>query len=408
VSRLFTCIVVVALAAGAAGPVPPSVQCLRIGEGTETGRLVAVHDGMLALEQDAATTERPLDGFRELVFGPVAEPALPPPLTVWTPAGRRLAVRRFEAPVGQGTASLVGYGWHAEGLPLSSLRAIAARSVLQGAPEERAAFEEARAHPPEGQDLLTAARSGRRQTVSCVVEGFNADGVELTAADRRRSLPWDDVEWLVLSPTPGPDTRPAHLALLTDGTAIALDSFELADGVLSGVRGDAHWTVEAKRLARIRLASEAYRYLSDLEPAKVITTPLLDVVWAPRLDAAVTGSPLRLGGVTYPKGIGMHVRTEMEFALDGGYSRLYALVGVDDAAGKLGAVVFRVVADGRTAFESPPQHGGDAPLRVSVDITGATRVTLAAEAADPAALSGQFADWADARVVAEAQAGPGE
>jgi len=405
---LLACIAAAALASGAPGPAPLPVECLRVGEGVEVGRLVSVRHGMLALQQDAGVVERPLDGFRRLIFAATSEPPLPPPLTVWTADGRRLAVRRFETGGEAGGLAAVGYGWQAEGLALSSLRAIASRGVLRGAPEERAAFEEAMADPPAGSDLLMASRDGQRRLVSCVVEGLNADGVELTAAGRRRSLGWDAVEWLVLSPTAGAQAARAHLVMLTDGTAIALDAFELADGRLSGTGGGARWSVETKRLARVRVAYDAYRYLSDLEPARVAATPLLDVVWAPRMDAAVTGSPLRLGGTTYAKGIGMHARTEMEFALDGSYSRLHAVVGVDDEAGELGAVVLRVLADGRVVFESEPQHGGDLPLPVSVDIEGATRVTLVAESARPAALSGQFADWADVRVVREAPAETGE
>ena len=187
--------------------------------------------------------------------------------------------------------------------------------------------------------------------------------------------------------------------MLTDGTGIALESFELAHGRPSGVEGAARWSVEAKRLARIRVGSDACRYLSDLEPQSVVTTPLLDVVWPPRLDAAVTGSPLRLGGTTYAKGIGMHVRTEMTFALDGGYSRFLAVAGVDDAAGGLGAVVLRVVADGRTVFDSGERRGGQPPLPVSVEVGGVRRLALVADTAEAAALSGQFADWAEARLI---------
>jgi len=399
VHRVLTYLAMSVLAAAPSEAPAPLVQCLRIGEGAEAGRLLAVRGGVLALQQQHGTAELPLDGFRELVFAPVSEPPLPPPFTAWTTDGRRLAVRRFASAPQAGTVGLVGYGWRAEGVPLGSLRAVAARSVLRGDAERREAFEQARDAPPAGEDLLTAARDGRRRLVPCVVEGLGPDGVVLSVADRRRTLDWGAVEWLVLSPTPGGPGGRRHFVMLTDGTGIALESFELADGRLSGVEGAAGWSVEAKRLARIRVGSDAYRYLSDLEPQSVVTTPLLDVVWPPRLDAAVTGSPLCLGGTTYAKGIGMHVRTEMTFALDGGYARFLAVAGVDDAADGLGAVVLRVVADGRTVFDSGERRGGQPALPVSVDVGGVRRLALVADTAGAAALSGQFADWAEARLI---------
>jgi hypothetical protein len=123
------------------------------------------------------------------------------------------------------------------------------------------------------------------------------------------------------------------------------------------------------------------------------------------LDRAAGGGPLVLAGRTYQKGIGMDARTEMTFALDGAYSRFYAMVGVDaGAAGESGAaaigkVVFRVLADGRQVYESVPLTAADAPRQVSLDARGIRLVTLVADFGSDVAAAGNFADWAEARVV---------
>ncbi|NLW49384.1 MAG: hypothetical protein GXY85_00890 [Candidatus Brocadiaceae bacterium] len=389
------------IAASAAAAATPPVECRRVAWGAESGLLVSVDAGTVVLLQDGRRTSHPLDAFRDLVLAPVSEPPLPPPLTVWTAGGHRLAVRRVRTePAPGGALTLLGYGWRAEGMPLGSLRGLATRAALQAPAEDRRAFEAAMADPPTGHDLLRAERGPHGQVLACTVEALGEDGVELTiGGGRRRSLGWDAVGWIVLGPVGDRAPAPVHRVLLADGTAVPLDAFELRGGRLSGLGAGARWTIEAARLARVRVASERHRCLSDLQPARVATTPLLDVVWPPRFDASVAGPPLRMGGEAFSTGIGMHVRTEMEFAPDGDYTHLCALVGVDDAAGASGAVVFRVEADGRAVFRSDALHGGDAPIAVTADIAGARRVTLIAESADPTALSGQFADWAEARFV---------
>ncbi|MHC4592921.1 MAG: NPCBM/NEW2 domain-containing protein [Planctomycetota bacterium] len=178
-----------------------------------------------------------------------------------------------------------------------------------------------------------------------------------------------------------------------------MDSFELADGALTGKSGKMQYLINSGAVRRLRVRSDAYRYLSDLQPAHVSSRPFVDVVWPPRLDRAVSGGPLTLGGKTYPKGIGMHVRTEMTFALGGAYSQFHAVVGVDDSAGQLGQVVFRVQADGEVIYESDPMSGGDAPQVLALDVMAAQMLTVAADFGDPLIGSGNFADWADARVV---------
>jgi len=147
------------------------------------------------------------------------------------------------------------------------------------------------------------------------------------------------------------------------------------------------------------VASDAYVYMSDLEPESVELEPFLDVVWKPGFDRNAAGTSLAIDGRTYRKGIGMHARTKMAFALDGRYSRLYATIGIDDAAGALGSVVFRVLADGRPLFQSDPVGGGDPARSLALDVAGARRLTLVADFGGSVVASGNLADWAEARLV---------
>jgi len=300
------------------------------------------------------------------------------------------------------TLRLAGEGWELTSVPLDSIRAVATRGfMLRASEQERAELEALRKAPPTGQDRVMVTKSGRRQAIDCTVERIGDEGADIALEGRRLPIRWEGVEWIVLAQAepPARDPANAHRIELRDGTTLAVDSFELAGGRLEGKRGSARCRVEAGQLSRMRLAPRSYRYLSDVQPEGVETQPFIDVVWPPRLDRAVTGGPLALDGKEYPKGIGMHARTAMTFAVDGRFSRFYARVGVDDAAGRHGCVRFRIFRDGETAWESEPMSGAEPAQEVAVEIGGARRLTLAADFGSPVEAGGNLADWAEARVV---------
>ena len=58
---------------------------------------------------------------------------------------------------------------------------------------------------------------------------------------------------------------------------------------------------------------------------------------------------------------------------------------------------FRVLVDGQEKFASPILRGGDPPVPVSVDLTGAKKLELVVDYADRADVL-DHADWLDARI----------
>jgi hypothetical protein len=272
--------------------------------------------------------------------------------------------------------------------------------MLQAAEDERSEFERARLDPPADTDIAFVATDDGVRRVACIVSAFGTDGADLAVGTARRVVPWQRCIGLVLAPTgvaPAPHGR--HVVELSDGTRLTCTSLRTGSDGLEATDGGARYSIELDRLKRLQVASDAYAYLSDMEPAEAELVPQLDVVWRPRMDASVTGEPLRLDGVVHARGIGMHVDTQMAFDLDGGYRRFRALVGLDDGAGPRGSVVFRVLCDGQEAACVGPLTGSDRAREVSVDLTGSGRLELRAEAGDPLVLSGNLAVWAEARVV---------
>ena len=89
------------------------------------------------------------------------------------------------------------------------------------------------------------------------------------------------------------------------------------------------------------------------------------------------GKPLTVGGKVYAKGLGAHAASEINVALNGNYTIFIAEVGVDDEVGEeLGSVVFQVIADGETIYDSGVVTGADTAKMVSVNVAGKQQLKL--------------------------------
>lgn len=133
---------------------------------------------------------------------------------------------------------------------------------------------------------------------------------------------------------------------------------------------------------------------------------------APQTNRAIRGGPLTLGGKTFPTGVGTHAGSTLWLDLAGGSERFLATVGVDDAANGPATLAFKVLADGRTLWQSGVMKPADQPKSLDLDVRGVKTLLLLVEDAGDGN-SFDHADWAEARfVVSGAQpkaiAPPGE
>ena len=117
----------------------------------------------------------------------------------------------------------------------------------------------------------------------------------------------------------------------------------------------------------------------------------------PHALKTVDGNPLTLGGKVYAHGLGTHAVSRLVINLQGGAAKFEALAGLDDEKKGHGSVQFQVYVDGSKKLETPTLHGGDAPVPVSVDLTGAKKMTLVVTDGGDGNDS-DHADWADARL----------
>ncbi len=186
---------------------------------------------------------------------------------------------------------------------------------------------------------------------------------------------------------------------LSDGTELSLVEAWLTAANLRGRAAvGREVTMPMEQLVAVEFRNGRLTFLSDLEPAAYRHTPYLGLPFTFQQDRTVTGNLLTLRGEAYRKGIGVHSRSELTYELNGRYRRFEATVGVDDETGGQGSVVFRVLLDGMSAWESPTLTGQVAPQHVRLDLKGARTITLIVDFGTLGDVQ-DHADWADAKLV---------
>lgn len=129
----------------------------------------------------------------------------------------------------------------------------------------------------------------------------------------------------------------------------------------------------------------------------------------PHADKSVDGHELSIAGQKFQHGLGTHAESRFRLQLAGKGERFTAKVGVDDETAEPGSVVFRVLGDGKTLWDSGKRVSGDKPVACAVDLKGVKELLLLVTDAEDG-INYDHADWADAQIVmsqGKPQVGPG-
>ena len=186
---------------------------------------------------------------------------------------------------------------------------------------------------------------------------------------------------------------------LVDGSRIGVTGVRVDRGrVVATTRFKAEVRLPIGELAQIHALNASVVYLSDREASGTIYEPYLGPTRPYRRNATVSNEVIRLGGIAYDRGLGTQSRTLLAYKLEPGSKRFQALIGLDDRAGPLGNVVFKVRVDDKIRYESPPMASGETARVVDVDITGAKFLILMTEFGERGDVQ-DHADWAEARII---------
>ena len=166
--------------------------------------------------------------------------------------------------------------------------------------------------------------------------------------------------------------------------------------------------VASALIRTIDLSSGRVQYLSDLEPLEErldgidpegsLLAGLIDkeeetLLFGPRRDTTMERtSRLRLRGREFSKGLCIHSRTEISWALDEKYTSLDCQVGIDDEVAFSGQhiVALKISGDGNVLFEKNISTTDD-PLPLQLPLNGVSTLTILVDFGD----NESTCDWLD-------------
>ncbi|HKI21581.1 MAG TPA: NPCBM/NEW2 domain-containing protein [Isosphaeraceae bacterium] len=186
---------------------------------------------------------------------------------------------------------------------------------------------------------------------------------------------------------------------LRDGTRLGVQDARLQDNlVVARTRFGRTIRFPLGELSRIHARSSAVVYLTERKPITTKYIPYVGPIREYRSDRSVRGRVFRLAGQSFDRGIGTQSRTFLAYEIEPGDRRFQASIGVDEEAGPLGSVVFRVFTDSNERYKSPPLTETDSPQAVDIDLAGAKRLILITEYGDRGDVR-DLADWVEARII---------
>ncbi len=260
---------------------------------------------------------------------------------------------------------------------------------------------------PKSGDRILRTNGDHLERVDGSLDSFSNDGVVFESVLGKRTFTWAEIVAVFVEAAPT-DKKKAQAP--SAGTAVCVDLIDgsrlrgvwkSVDARSIGIERDATSIALAWNwIDELSIENGRVQLLSELTPQTVEErAPFgddLGLAFPHQIDRAVDGGPLRAGGKKWRRGIGAHAPSRLTWTLDGTFSALHGSVAVDDQVVRLpgkGSVRFRVWVDGKTAWESPILHGGDAPLDIAgVSLAGAHQLTLELDPADNLHVADR-ADW---------------
>lgn len=253
---------------------------------------------------------------------------------------------------------------------------------------------------PQDQALLTT-RDNKITPIRGTLEALGTAELQWQYEGESRKVKLDRLVGVVFARHPG-ETAPAGLQQtfhFRNGDRLRA-RWKSLDGERCGV--ELSWgnsvSLPLAELHAIDFHGGRLTYLSDLEPAAVEEVPYFGRVMQMRRDTTFTGAPLKLAETEYRKGLAMHSRCAVTYALDGQYDLFRAVLGFDPSGREMGDVECRVLLDGKRLFERAPYRGGDPPVPVEISVRDGEQLTLEVD-------FGAFEDigdrllWADAKLI---------
>lgn len=233
------------------------------------------------------------------------------------------------------------------------------------------------------QDTLVVLKAGKLMSIRGVLKGI---GILAGSSEMKVSFRWQEtdrtvslstVRAIVLAKTPVKSIAAGGTLTGRDGTQVRFTSLTLTgrtcqvNTIVAGAK-----TIVRKAVASIRFNTPIAVDLSSVKPSSVTEYGFFDRTFPHRVDASVSGGPLRLDGREYSVGLGLHSFCELTYALEGKYSRLVTVAGIDDRVRPAGNAELSFFGDGKRLGKPTPLTGKDRAKVLRVSLAGVKTLTI--------------------------------
>jgi hypothetical protein len=149
---------------------------------------------------------------------------------------------------------------------------------------------------------------------------------------------------------------------------------------LKDAAGEEH-AISGDALATVEVLGGRVVYLTELDPASQEQVSLLGTKWPMQINHNALGQPLRVAREDYSRGIGVHAKSTLTYALDGSFETLSLRVGLDDSAAPYGEAIAEILLDGKSLWKSNILKPGEISPELNLPIAGGKRLELVASPA---------------------------
>ena len=396
-------LVIFAAATASALPAGPTAEVTTVAGEAFTGRLVRIEGGEAEFLTSAGSRKVPLRDLWRIRLaraGEVMTSAGAVVVALAAPKGAVLRVDGLSIADGRlhGHSALLGRF----SLEMSRISAVYLPGKGQSPDDCRKALE--RLELPAGRRdyLLAEDQRGKLVPVPGVLKGISGGKVAFEFAGRERTMDLAAVRAIQLARVATPASRPVSLGRLVgrDGSVVPFTAIT-ADGSRMTVTGPGLEASSTDLAAVAEIAFDAGRcvYLSELKPLKVAQVGLFDVVFPLGIDRSSAGGPIRLGGRSYARGLGLHSRCEVSYELDGNFAAFAALAGIDDAGGNRGNATLKLLGDGRELIKPLNLTAADGAVSIRCDLTGVKVLTILVDFGPDGVDVGDHVSLAEARLI---------
>lgn len=347
-----------------------------------SGQLLSIAGGRIVLQGDKQKHSLALDGVVEVfLLSPEQEQEQEDPMTklaqkaVLTALGDRLIVdelavsgRRLRA-----RCALLGQSE----MPMDLARVIYLPDFAESPDELEKRYREMKLPAAVGDRLLVRKQAREVLAVDGVLEAIDAKQVTFRWRDQSRKVERANVPMVRLAAVRAKTPATGGLLLGRDGSIVHFVSLALDKGVFTlDSPAVGKQSIPLARAAALRITSDKVTALAELKPSSVKERGYFQTTFHHRVDLAVSGKPLRLGGRTYRTGLGLHSHCELVYSLARQYAAFVATVGIDDAVRPNGDATLTFLGDGRSLAKPIRLTGKTPPRVVRLDVKGVERLLI--------------------------------